>query len=88
MFADASAATRAQGKKGGQWIYVSHALAEPQQVMKALLGYCNQADNGQGGFLGGSLEQGYCIDKHNSAGAALPSRISVSCCVSRLLKET
>ena len=48
IFADASAETRAQGKKGGQWVYVTHHLAEAQQALEALHGYCDQADNEQG----------------------------------------
>ena len=48
MFADPSAETRAQGKKGGQWIYVTHHLAEAQQALHALHDYCGLADSGQG----------------------------------------
>ena len=51
MFADPSAETRAQGKKGGRWIYVTHHLAEAQQVLQALHGYCGQADNRPGVLL-------------------------------------
>lgn len=44
VFADASAQTRAQGKKGGQWIYVTHGLADPSEVLQALHSYCGQAN--------------------------------------------
>ena len=44
VFADASAQTRAQDKKGGQWIYVTHGLADPSEVLQALHSYCGQAN--------------------------------------------
>lgn len=32
VFAEPSAETRAAGKKGGEWVYATHDLADGQQV--------------------------------------------------------
>jgi len=52
VFAEASAETRAQGRKGGQWIYVTHHLAEAPKVLQALHDYCGHDQSNQGAFLG------------------------------------
>ncbi len=36
VFAEPTAATRAEGKKGGEWVYVSHDLADADELLTAL----------------------------------------------------
>eukprot|EP00884_Botryococcus_braunii_P015600 jgi/Botrbrau1/2723/Bobra.0164s0003.1 len=36
LFAEPTAATRAEGKKGGEWVYVTHDLADADELLAAL----------------------------------------------------
>lgn len=36
VFAEPSAETRSAGKKGGEWVYATHDLADGQQVLECI----------------------------------------------------
>ena len=36
VFAEPSAETKAAGKKGGEWVYATHDLADGQDVLKCI----------------------------------------------------
>ncbi len=48
VFAEASAETRAQGNKGGEWIYVTHQQADPQVLVKSLHDYSSHTPSHAG----------------------------------------